>query len=141
MKKTKTAKAEKNGKPESPLLDRPLLTIRIPNEEDVTIDPVVNDDQDWADSFGRSFHPDRAPDVTVKLRENQLLRPAATGTGHGSPYRYDTHVPMIFFGAGINAGQHSERVRTTDIAPTLAHILGIAAPNGLDGRDLYESIR
>ncbi len=99
------------------------------------------EDDDWADSFGRSFHPDRAPDVTIKLRENQLLRPAITGTGHGSPYRYDTHVPIVFLGAGIAAGQHPGRVQTTDIAPTLARILEIEAPDDLDGRDLYESIR
>ncbi len=99
------------------------------------------EDDDWADSFGRSFHPDRAPDVTIKLRENQLLRPAATGTSHGSPYRYDTHVPIVFLGAGIAAGHHSGRVQTTDIAPTLARILEIEAPDDLDGRDLYESIR
>ena len=99
------------------------------------------EDDDWADSFGRSFHPDRAPDVTIKLRENQLLRPATSGTGHGSPYRYDTHVPIVFLGAGIAAGQHSGRVQTTDIAPTLARIFEIEAPDDLDGRDLYESIR
>jgi predicted AlkP superfamily pyrophosphatase or phosphodiesterase len=99
------------------------------------------EDDDWANSFGRSFHPDRAPDVTIKLRENQLLRPAATGTGHGSPYRYDTHVPIVFLGARIASGHHSGRVQTTDIAPTLARILEIEAPDDLDGRDLYESIR
>ena len=97
------------------------------------------DDQGWADSFGRSFHPDRAPDVTVKLREYQLLRDVATGTDHGSPYRYDTHVPIIFFGAGVAAGRHTGRVSTADIAPTLANILGIAAPDDLHGHDLYPS--
>jgi len=95
------------------------------------------DDEAWADSFGRSFHPDRAPDVTVKLREYQLLREVATGTDHGSPYRYDTHVPIIFFGAGVAAGRHTDRVRTADIAPTLASILGIAVPDDLHGHDLY----
>jgi len=99
------------------------------------------DDDDWAESFGRSFHPDRAPDVTIKLRENQLLRASATGTSHGSPYRYDTHVPIVFLGTGIAAGHHTGRVRTTDIAPTLARILEIEAPDDLDGADLYESIK
>lgn len=97
-------------------------------------------DDEWAASIARSFHPQRAPDVTVRLRENHILRESMTGTGHGSPYRYDTHVPMVFLGAGISPGQHPERVRTLDIAPTLARILEIKSPDDLDGVDRHPSI-
>jgi hypothetical protein len=116
------------------LLEHPLVAAAYTYNDQLRGDV---DDEDWADSFGRSFHPDRAPDVTVRLREYQLLR--ETGAGHGSPYRYDTHVPIIFFGAGVAAGRHTDRVRTTDIAPTLAGILGIAVPDDLHGHDLYAS--
>ena len=119
------------------LLEHPLVAAAYTYNDQLRGDV---DDESWADSFGRSFHPDRAPDVTVKLRENQLLREVATGTGHGSPYRYDTHVPILFFGAGVAAGRHTDRVRTTDIAPTLASMLGIAVPDDLHGHDLYPSI-
>ncbi len=108
-----------------------------------TYDDQINGilvDEDWAESYQRSFHSSRAPDVTVRLRENHILRPAATGTSHGSPYRYDTHVPIIFYGSRISAGEFSERVRTADIAPTLAHILEIEAPEDLDGRSLHQSL-
>jgi predicted AlkP superfamily pyrophosphatase or phosphodiesterase len=107
-----------------------------------TYDDQLNgavDDAEWGESISRSFHPDRAADVTVRLKQNHILRPAATGTSHGSPYRYDTHVPIVFFGVGVVAGEHTERARTTDIAPTLARILEINAPEDLDGRSLYES--
>ena len=106
---------------------------------DDQINGVVVDDE-WAESYLRSFHPDRAPDVTVRLRENHILGPASTGTSHGSPYRYDTHVPIIFYGSRISAGEFSERVRTTDIAPTLSEILEIEVPDDLDGRSLYDSL-
>jgi predicted AlkP superfamily pyrophosphatase or phosphodiesterase len=118
------------------LLEHPLVAAAYTYNDQLRGDV---DDEDWADSFGRSFHPDRAPDITVKLREYQLLREVATGTSHGSPYRYDTHVPIIFFGAGVAAGRHTGRVRTADIAPTLASILDIAVPNDLHGHDLYQS--
>ncbi|HEY5623305.1 MAG TPA: alkaline phosphatase family protein [Gammaproteobacteria bacterium] len=94
------------------------------------------DDPEFAELYARSFHPERAPDVTVRLRENYILRDAATGTSHGSPYRYDTHVPIIFYGAGVEGARLAERVRTVDIAPTLAALLGVPVPDDLDGRDL-----
>ena len=59
------------------------------------------------------------------------------GTNHGSPYRHDRHVPLIFLGAGVEAGRSHERVRTVDAAPTLAALAGIPAPGDLAGRDLF----
>lgn len=98
------------------------------------------EDPEFQELFARSFHPERAPDVTVRLRENYILRESQTGTSHGSPYRYDTHVPIVFLGAGIAAGRYSDRIRTVDIAPTLAALLEISAPDDLDGRDLSSLI-
>jgi predicted AlkP superfamily pyrophosphatase or phosphodiesterase len=97
-------------------------------------------DPEFEALFARSFHPERAPDVTVRFRENYILRESQTGTSHGSPYRYDRHVPIVFLGAGIEPGRYTDRIRTVDIAPTLAAMLEIAAPDDLDGRDLSRSI-
>ena len=55
------------------------------------------------------------------------------GTSHGSGYSYDTHVPVIFYGKGINQGSSSKRYNITDIAPTIANLLNIEAPNGTNG--------
>jgi arylsulfatase A-like enzyme len=70
--------------------------------------------------------------VYVRYPENYLS--VASITTHGSPYYYDRHVPLIFFGAGIGAGLSAERVATVDVAPTLARLAGVAAPDDLDGR-------
>ena len=59
------------------------------------------------------------------------------GTNHGSPYRHDRHVPLIFLGAGMRPGRSDARVRTVDVAPTLAALAGIPAPADLAGRDLF----
>ena len=55
------------------------------------------------------------------------------GTTHGSPYLYDTHVPMLWLGWKIPNGISYQRTETPDIAPTLALLLGITAPNGTTG--------
>jgi predicted AlkP superfamily pyrophosphatase or phosphodiesterase len=68
------------------------------------------------------------------------LTPYSTWGGnvasHGSPRDYDSHVPIIFFGAGVTPGVHAEQVRTVDIAPTLAALLGVKPLERLDGTAL-----
>ena len=51
---------------------------------------------------------------------------------------YDTHVPLIFYGQGINRGVTSKRTEVTDIAPTLAVLLGIGMPNGTTGTPIED---
>ena len=63
------------------------------------------------------------------------------GTTHSTPYEYDTHVPVIFYGAGVHAGQYSQRVAVNDIAPTLAALLDIEPPSGSSGNVLPEVVQ
>jgi predicted AlkP superfamily pyrophosphatase or phosphodiesterase len=58
------------------------------------------------------------------------------GTEHGTPRWYDRHVPIVFLGPGIAAGRDSTRASTTDFAPTLAALLGLPVPEGVDGAPL-----
>jgi arylsulfatase A-like enzyme len=65
----------------------------------------------------------------VVPREYWFMSPRAViGTTHGSPYEYDTHVPMIFFGGGVKAGRSSANVTPADIAPTLADLAAVKLP-------------
>ena len=63
------------------------------------------------------------------------------GTTHSSPFDYDTHVPMLFFGSRIKAGRYNSNVAPNDIAPTLATILDIETPSGSSGRVLTEMLK
>ena len=63
---------------------------------------------------------------------------SAHGTTHGTTYGYDAHVPVIFMGPGIKAGQFDETIAVNDIAPTLSTLLGIETPSGSVGRVLRE---
>lgn len=90
-------------------------------------DPIV-------DLVRYSYHPDRCGDLYVVPKEKVLLTTyGATGTNHGSPYGYDRDVPVSFLGVGIPAGKTGRVGRTIDIGPTLAHLLGLPVPEGLDG--------
>jgi predicted AlkP superfamily pyrophosphatase or phosphodiesterase len=57
---------------------------------------------------------------------------------HGSPWRYDTHVPIIFAGQGIDAQKVNRLVHPVDVAPTIAAFLGMTAPAAATGSPLTE---
>lgn len=63
-----------------------------------------------------------------------------TGSTHGSGLNYDTHVPLIFFGHGINHGSTVSKTRVVDIAPTISALLGISFPNSATGIPLKDVI-
>lgn len=56
----------------------------------------------------------------------------------GSSYNYDTHVPLIFFGAGIGTNNIAREVDLVDFAPTIAHIMEVAPPNASTGKPITE---
>jgi len=64
----------------------------------------------------------------------------AKGTDHTSPYNYDTHVPLAFYGLPFHAGTYRMSVEPIDLAPTLASLLGINAPTHSVGRVLTEAL-
>jgi predicted AlkP superfamily pyrophosphatase or phosphodiesterase len=64
-----------------------------------------------------------------------------SNTTHGSPYSYDTHVPVLFYGAGIAPGIHHGASSPADIAPTLAALLQVQAPSNNIGRVLQEALK
>jgi arylsulfatase A-like enzyme len=62
------------------------------------------------------------------------------GTDHASPYNYDTHVPLAFYGLPFQTGTYRTSVEPIDLAPTLASLLGINAPTHSVGRVLTEAL-
>lgn len=62
------------------------------------------------------------------------------GTDHATPYTYDTHVPLAFYGLPFQAGTYRAHAEPVDLAPTLASLLGINAPTHAIGRVLTEAL-
>jgi predicted AlkP superfamily pyrophosphatase or phosphodiesterase len=103
-----------------------------------------------ADSISRrvlnGFYPQRSGDVIVVFEPYNILfdlpddptDPRSTAT-HGSPYSYDTHVPLIIMGRDFAKGAYTKPATPADIAPTLSSLLRVQPPSCSVGRVLSEA--
>jgi predicted AlkP superfamily pyrophosphatase or phosphodiesterase len=85
------------------------------------------------------FFESRAPDVQIVSEPYYIY--GSSGTSHGTPYNYDTHVPLVLMGPGIKPGRYHHRAAVNDIAPTVATLLEVEVPSGAMGRVLDEALR
>ena len=96
----------------------------------------------FAVMFRNSHYPGRAHNalspygIEVRFGPGDLVS-SPRGTTHGSPYWYDRWVPLMLMGTGVRSGSSAESVYTVDMAPTLAALAGIRAPDDLDGKSIY----
>jgi hypothetical protein len=101
-------------------------------EQGVAGDPI-------AASVMNGFHPARSGDIVAIFEPYWMqVQKAPTITTHFTPYNYDTHVPAIFFGAGVGPGWFRQNIQVDDIAPTLAALMDVEIPAGAFGRVLTE---
>ncbi len=78
-------------------------------------------------AFFKACHPQRSGDVLFAYRPYAV--PGTKGTTHGSPWRYDTHVPLMLIGQGVAKGETRHTpVSPANLAATLARICGCATP-------------
>jgi len=88
-----------------------------------------------------NLNPERSGDVYVVFAPNWFINhwgPVSVTATHGSPWTYDTFVPLIFSGPGVPARQVFRPVQTIDVAPTLSAFLNIKMPAGASGKPLTE---
>ena len=83
-----------------------------------------------------SYYPPRSPDVMV-VQKPFFIDRALPGTTHGTPYEYDNHVPLLWYGVGVTPGVHPEQVGVHELAPTLGHLLGLPKLPQAAGRVLF----
>jgi predicted AlkP superfamily pyrophosphatase or phosphodiesterase len=88
-----------------------------------------------------SFNARRSGDVFYELKPYVVPAEEPLGTTHGSPWSYDTRVPLLWLGSSVRRGAQRGPASITDIAPTLSFLLGIAPPPGGQGRVLREMLR
>ena len=92
-------------------------------------------------SIMRNFHPKRSGDIYLVFEPNVFINDfdgLVVASTHGSPWRYDTFVPVIFAGAGLQAAKVNRSITPYDIAPTLASYLKVKPPSGAIGTPLLE---
>lgn len=83
----------------------------------------------------KGFHPKRSGNVAITLEPN-WIEYHQTGTTHGSPYNYDTRVPMLWYGWKIEHGESVQPYFIEDIAPTISWLLNIPFPNATSGNPI-----
>ncbi|MBS1681606.1 MAG: alkaline phosphatase family protein [Bacteroidetes bacterium] len=88
----------------------------------------------------RGFNHRRSGDIVFELEPAWLSSSSKKGTSHGTSYTYDTHVPALFYGKGINKGSSAVRHQITDIAPTISVLLKIKYPSGCTGNPITEIV-
>lgn len=88
-----------------------------------------------------NFSPQRSGDVIVILDPGWVEKEGENVTNHNSPYEYDAHVPLIWYGWTVNRSTVTRKVNMTDIAATLSSLLKIPYPNACTGEPMFELFR
>jgi predicted AlkP superfamily pyrophosphatase or phosphodiesterase len=105
--------------------------------DDILITPLP---KQYREMIANGFHPSRSGDVQY-IPKSGYFSGSGTGTTHGSPFQYDTHIPLLWYGWGIKKGKTNRETYITDIAPTLAALLHIQAPSGSVGQVIEEVLK
>jgi len=101
-----------------------LLTVR---DEFVWAHPVnsIPSKAEYAEYFRRSLPKGRAGDIAFLVKPGVLLTNYPKGTSHGTPYDYDSRVPIALLGFGVKPARHGREATAVEIAPTLGRLLGV----------------
>lgn len=86
-------------------------------------------------SIENGYNAQRSGDIYIILQP-AWMEDFTKGTTHGSSFRYDTHIPLIWYGWNVKAGKDYSEIHMTDIAPTIASMLRIQEPNGTVGKPI-----
>ena len=102
-----------------------------------------NSNDPWVNMIRNGYHHSESGDVILMLEPGYLPKSkdsesAHKGTSHGSAYSYDTHVPMLWYGAGIPKMEMFRPIEITDITSTLTHLLFLQQPNAITGSPIEE---
>jgi len=92
-------------------------------------------------SILRNFNAKRSGDIYLVFEPNVFINDfdgLTVASTHGSPWRYDTFVPVIFAGNGLKSTKVSREITPYDVAPTLAAYLNVKPPSGAIGVPLPE---
>ena len=95
----------------------------------------------FARAASNSFNPKRGGDVFIVLDPYALPVIGPEQTTHGSPWNYDSQVPLLLWGSAFRPGVYFSQCQPIDLAATLAAILGLTQPSGSQGRPLVQAIK
>lgn len=100
-------------------------------------------DQAVKRAIQNNYHPKRSGDIYIVFEPNVFINDfdgLHVASVHGSPWRYDSFVPVMFAGAGLSAATVNRTITPYDIAPTLSAFIGANPPSGSIGASLIEVV-
>jgi arylsulfatase A-like enzyme len=97
-------------------------------------------DRPYLTRYRNSYSSSRGEDFKLRYVENAMVTRDSLGSEHGSPYHYDTHVPIVFWGPKFRANRITTPTHTVDIAPTIARFLSVPIPKSVDGTILRDVV-
>lgn len=103
----------------------------------------ANVDDPWLNMVRNGYHHAESGDIIITLEPGYLPKSednerSRKGTSHGSAYSYDTHVPMLWYGADIPKQEVMRSLEITDITATLTHIMYLQQVNAMTGKPIVE---
>jgi predicted AlkP superfamily pyrophosphatase or phosphodiesterase len=108
---------------------------------------VSREDLDTFDGSGlgtvlrNTFHAERGGDVLMVLKPFRVLESEKAGTSHGTPWSYDSDVPLFLYGKGIKPGLYTQHAEPIDLAPTVSAINEMSAPASNEGKVLTDAVQ
>lgn len=105
--------------------------------------PMAQMEHNWLSSkITKMYYPYRSGDIYIIQPPNQSYGPNSTDRiAHGSPWQYDSYVPLLFVHPDFKAQRIFKAAYTTDIASTLSALLMIKTPSAAVGKNLNEVVR
>ena len=107
---------------------------RVYTEEEILAAPSSDY---YLNFISKGYDPKQNGELVI-LDKPGYIEHEGTGTSHGTPYSYDTHVPLLFYGWNIKKGESFDKKVITQIAPTIAQKIKIDFPNGTEANVLTE---
>ncbi len=89
------------------------------------------------DLIKNGIQPERSGDLMLLFPPGWIINDVK-GTTHSTVYRYDTHIPLLWYGWHIKRGQTFTRTQSTDIAPTIAALISLQEPGGCVGEPITD---
>jgi predicted AlkP superfamily pyrophosphatase or phosphodiesterase len=103
-------------------------------------------DHEWKDMVRLGYEAIRSGEIIFIMEPGYLVKEidsekAHKGTSHGSSFNYDTHVPLLWYGAKIPAKDIFKTYEIIDVAPTLTHILNLQRSGAMTGQPIIEVLK
>ena len=87
------------------------------------------------------YNAERSGDIVLVSKAFTILGGGHSGTTHGSPYSYDSHIPVLLFGQAFKPGRCADSFPMSDLAPTLSTTLGMTEPAGCTGKPFTQVLK